>query len=87
MYTWDKDAKVKLKSFPESRIISKHAYPSTAVIPIVDCAYNAQGTILAVALGYDWSKGAAEYEECANEIYAHVCSKDEVEKKQPSVRK
>ena len=81
MYTWDKDAKVKLKGFPDARTISTHSYPATAIVPVVECAYNTQGTILAAAFGYDWSKGVGEYEECCNEIYAHLCTKDEVEKK------
>lgn len=78
---WDKDAKVKIKGFPESRQITTHPYPASAVIPILDCGFNSQGTIIAVAYGYDWCKGAGEYEEGANEIYAHICSKEEVEKR------
>lgn len=86
LFSWDKDAKVKLKGFPEARSISTHSYPGTVTLPIVECAYNTQGTILAVAFGYDWARGVAEYEEYANEIYVHVCTKDEVEKKASSRR-
>ena len=82
LYTWDKDAKVKLKGFPDSRTVSANkAYPVSTVLPIVDCAFNTQGTMLAEAFGYDWSKGVTEYEDFQNEIQVHLCTKDEVEKK------
>lgn len=88
LYTWDKDAKVKLKSFPDSRTLSSNKnYPTTAVIPIVETAFNTQGTMLAAAFGYDWSKGVSDYEELTNEIQVHICTKDEVEKKPATARK
>ena len=88
MYTWDKDEKVKLKGLPDSRSITTAQYSGPDPLPILDCAFNPQGTLLAVALGYDWAKGAAEYIEVANEILVHICAKDEVEKKsRGSVRK
>jgi mRNA export factor len=82
LYLWDKDARMKLKGFPEARTLSANKnYPATTVLPIVDCAFSAQGNIIAVAFGYDWAKGVAEYEDFQNEIHIHVLSKEEIEKR------
>eukprot|EP00826_Nyctotherus_ovalis_P042465 TRINITY_DN4370_c0_g1_i10.p1 TRINITY_DN4370_c0_g1~~TRINITY_DN4370_c0_g1_i10.p1 ORF type:complete len:118 (-),score=40.24 TRINITY_DN4370_c0_g1_i10:149-502(-) len=86
LYFWDKDARMKLKGFPEARTLSANkAYPVSTVLPIVDCAFSAQGDMVAVAFGYDWSKGVAEYENFQNEVHVHVLAKEEIEKR-PSHR-
>ena len=80
--TWDKDAKIKLKGFPEARTLSANkSYPVSTVLPIVECDFSGQGNMIAVAFGYDWSKGVLEYEEFQNEIHVHVFEKSEIEKK------
>jgi len=42
---WDKDARTKLKT--------SEACPQ----PITSCCFNAEGTIFAYSIGYDWTKG------------------------------
>lgn len=82
LYLWDKDARMKLKGFPEARTLSANkAYATTVTLPIVDCAFSAQGNMIAAAFGYDWSKGVTEYEDFQNEVHVHMLTKEEVEKR------
>ena len=72
LYIWDKDSKMKLKGFSDSKTFSSFkTYPSTTILPVVDAAFNTQGNIMAVAYGYDWSRGVNEYEDLKNEVLVH----------------
>jgi len=83
---WNKAAKVKTKGLKE------------VPLPIVALEFNANGAILAYAMGYDWSQGASGYArfqsvppEQRNLIFLHAVQDDEIRSKsagaRPPVRK
>jgi len=65
---WDKDSKQRLKAMT----------PLASPIPCV--AFNADGSILAYAASYDWSKGAEAHNAAAatNAIYLHSTQEADV---------
>lgn len=77
--SWDKDSRSKLKTYPNAKAIAKNkTFPLGAVLPVVECSYNKTGNIIAVAYGYDWSKGFSGYENIKNEIHVHQCNMNEI---------
>jgi len=73
---WDKDAKHRLKGFPEvGQTISA-------------TAFNRTGSIFAYAASYDWSKGYAHHTpQSVNKIMLHPVQGDECKPKPGSKRK
>ncbi|GJJ08117.1 hypothetical protein Clacol_002325 [Clathrus columnatus] len=70
MHTWDKDLRSLVKTLERS--------PG----PITGCGFNHNGTILAYAVSYDWSKGHAGMVPGApNKILLHLVKEDDVSKK------
>ncbi|PAV83790.1 hypothetical protein WR25_22950 [Diploscapter pachys] len=61
---WDKDARTKLKT--------SEAHP----LPITCVHIHASGTILAYAMGYDWSKGHEGNAQQGSKIVLHKCLED-----------
>lgn len=59
---WDKDSKQRLKAM------------ARCPAPVPCGAFNADGTIFAYAVSYDWSKGAEAHQpaSAANHIYLHA---------------
>eukprot|EP00039_Didymoeca_costata_P032236 m.37138 g.37138 ORF g.37138 m.37138 type:complete len:360 (+) comp9254_c0_seq1:94-1173(+) len=75
---WDKDARNKLKSFPQL----------PALQPITSCSFNRNGTLFAYAHSYDWSKGHQYYNPAtANSIMIHMVQDSEIQKKNPMGRR
>ncbi|KAK6458137.1 WD40-repeat-containing domain protein [Scheffersomyces xylosifermentans] len=71
---WDKDARQRLKSFPELN--------ST----ITATAFNKNGTIFAYALGYDWSQGyMGNRPDYPVQIKLHATKDDEIKQKKKRV--
>ena len=69
---WDKDAKHRLKGFPEVG----GAISATA--------FNGSGTIFAYAVSYDWSKGyASNTPQTPNKIMLHAVAGDECKPRKP----
>ena len=72
---WDKDAKHRLKGFPETGG------------PISATDFNASGNIFAYAVSYDWSKGySSNTKETVNKVMLHAVQGDEC-KPRPKVGK
>jgi len=68
--TWDKDSKMKLKSFPKQKD------------SIVSAKFNPQGNLLAYLVSYDWHKGHEGYDSAkGNTIAIHTVDEKEVAKK------
>lgn len=69
---WDKDSKQRLKAMAKCGA------------PIPCGAYNADGSILAYAVSYDWSKGAEAHNPATatNAIYLHSVQEAEVKPRQ-----
>mmetsp|Transcript_19684 Transcript_19684/g.75515 ORF Transcript_19684/g.75515 Transcript_19684/m.75515 type:complete len:347 (+) Transcript_19684:119-1159(+) len=75
---WDKDSKQRLKQFQRS------------CAPISATAFNANGTIFAYAVSYDWSKGFqyAEHPDYkANSIFLHGVQEEEMKRRDRSLPK
>jgi len=68
---WDKDTKQRLKAMQ----------PASQPIPC--CCFNGDGSILAYALSYDWSRGHSEYNpsQAQNHIMLHAVQENEVKSK------
>lgn len=67
---WDKDARQRLKSFPEVNS------------SITTTAFNKTGTIFAYALSYDWSQGyQGNRPDQANQIKLHPTNDNEIKQK------
>ena len=67
MNFWDKDSKQRLKAMAK------------CAAPIPACAFNMDGSMLAYAVSYDWSKGAeAHAPGAANRLYLHATQEAEV---------
>jgi mRNA export factor len=78
---WNKAAKVKTKGLKE------------VPLPIVALEFNANGSILAYAMGYDWSQGASGYARFQsippaqrNTIFLHAVQDDEIRSKSGNTR-
>ncbi|CAJ0578419.1 unnamed protein product, partial [Mesorhabditis spiculigera] len=61
---WDKDARTKLKA--------SECY----MAPLTSVAMHASGSIMAVAAGYDWSKGHEGNTQPGSKIFLHKCGDD-----------
>ena len=74
---WDKDSKQRLKLFQKMNN------------SLTAATFNAQGTIFAYALGYDWSKGVEYYDRLKqpNAILLHQVKEDEIKKKNDLTKK
>lgn len=68
VYTfWDKDSKQRLKQFER------------AASPVTSSCFNADGTIFAYSLSYDWSQGAAYFDKSKQpSILLHSVKPDEI---------
>ncbi|KAH7097429.1 polyA+ RNA export [Auriculariales sp. MPI-PUGE-AT-0066] len=67
MSVWDRDAKIRVKAFNELGG------------PIAATSFNRDGSILAYAISYDWSKGyGAMKPDYINKIKLHAVKEDEV---------
>ncbi|KAF8507292.1 WD40 repeat-like protein [Hysterangium stoloniferum] len=67
---WDKDSRTRLRGL------------EAAPAPISCTAFNRTGSILAYAVGYDWSKGyTGNKPGLANKIMLHACTDEEVKKR------
>ena len=91
-------ARVRIKQFPDVKEISVFKYPRDATVPITACAFNVTGNnliyiyiyihhlgeLLALSIGYDWSRGASFSGKHSNEVHVRVCQRDEVEKRKPN---
>eukprot|EP01118_Nematostelium_gracile_P005363 TRINITY_DN1691_c0_g1_i1.p1 TRINITY_DN1691_c0_g1~~TRINITY_DN1691_c0_g1_i1.p1 ORF type:complete len:331 (-),score=91.48 TRINITY_DN1691_c0_g1_i1:72-1064(-) len=67
---WDKDSRHRLKAF------------SKCPAPISAASFNADGSLFAYAVSYDWSKGAEHYHpQSKNQIMVHITQEGEVKKK------
>jgi mRNA export factor len=69
---WDKDSKQRLKA------MAKCSY-GTEPAPITCGAFNADGSIYAYALSYDWSKGFQSYNPAQMPNYIHLHGTQEAE--------
>ncbi|CAI4223143.1 unnamed protein product [Auanema sp. JU1783] len=58
---WDKDARTKLKASDAN------------AMPITSCHIHASGQIMAIAFGYDWSKGHEGNTQTGSKIVLHKC--------------
>ena len=73
---WDKDAKHRLKGYPEVRGT------------ISSTAFNRSGNIFAYAVSYDWSKGyAVNTPQSVNKVMLHAVQGDECKPRPKAVRK
>ena len=68
---WDKDTKQRLKAMQAA----------SSSVPC--CTFNADGSILAYAVSYDWHKGAAEHNPATSQNYIllHAVQENEVKSK------
>lgn len=70
---WDKDAKQRLKLF------------SKKPLPITCGKFNGDGTLFVYATGYDWAKGATEFDKIKMnhpvKVYVHKVNEADVRKK------
>ena len=80
MAMWDKEAKVGLKALPNSQSFRSGLFAPTAGLPILGCAFHPEGTVLAVAIGDDYSQGVPENRH-SSEIFLRHCAPDEVQLK------
>lgn len=72
---WDKDAKHRLKGYPK------------VGQSITSTAFNANGTIFAYGMSYDWSKGYQGNDQNApNKVMLHPVNPEEC-KPRPSMKK
>lgn len=65
---WDKDTRQRYREFPALKL------------PVTACNFSADGRIFAYGVGYDWAKGAAEYNPSTMQPYIllHAVQEDEV---------
>ncbi|CAJ0962690.1 unnamed protein product, partial [Mesorhabditis belari] len=61
---WDKDARTKLKT------------SETYQMPLTSCHFHPSGNIMALAAGYDWSRGHEFNTQPGSKIVLHKCSED-----------
>lgn len=68
---WDKDTKQRLKAM------------QAASQPIPCCSFNGDGSILAYAVSYDWSRGSSDHNpaQSQNYIMLHAVQENEVKSK------
>jgi mRNA export factor len=69
---WDKDSKQRLKAMAKA---SYGAEPA----PITCGGFNADGSIYAYGLSYDWSKGFQSYNPAQMPSYVHLHGTQEAE--------
>lgn len=73
---WDKDSRQRLKLFPK--------LPNS-----ITCAqFNLSGNLFAYGVGYDWSKGADQYNQrkSPNGILVHILKDEEIRKKSATTK-
>ena len=65
---WDKDSRHRLKKFQSIKT------------PITCCAFNANGSLFAYGVGYDWHKGASGHNPAASRksVMVHAVQPQEV---------
>lgn len=64
---WDKNSRMRLKQF------------NPVAGPITTCKFNADGALLAYAIGYDWHKGHAFSTSSPNSVMIHVSQDSEIQ--------
>lgn len=69
---WDKDSKQRLKAMQKSTY-------GTEPAPITCGSFNADGSIFAYALSYDWSKGFQNYNPQQMQNWVHLHGTQEAE--------
>ena len=71
---WDKDSRHRLKKFQSIKT------------PITCCAFNANGSLFAYGVGYDWNKGASGHNPAASRksVMVHAVQPQEVMPKKKS---
>ena len=71
---WDKDSRHRLKKFQSIKT------------PITCCAFNANGSLFAYGVGYDWHKGASGHNPTASRksVMVHAVQPQEVMPKKKS---
>jgi len=69
LHFWDKDSKQRLKAF------------SRGNMPVVCGAFSAQSNLFAYAVGYDWHRGAAPYDQnvmSQNNIHLYAVQQNDI---------
>ncbi len=83
LVTWNKDVRQRILEYPDVHALSAIAKGQSGyVLSIHDCAYNANGDRLAVAVGYDWPNGdLGSVGRHRAEVLVHYCPTEEVRKR------